>query len=73
MGDAGIELMAHPFKTRRRVADFVRERSDAANVKVKLTALTVNRYLRSKPQISLAFGPQESDGRDVLRIDPPIG
>ncbi len=26
-----------------------------------------------KPQISLAFGPQESDGRDVLRIDPPIG
>jgi len=29
VGDAGIELMAiaacHPFKTRRRVADFVRE------------------------------------------------
>src|SRR5271166_6332812 len=22
VGDAGIELMAHPFKTRRRVADF---------------------------------------------------
>ena len=26
-----------------------------------------------KPQISLAFDPQESNGRDVLRIDPPIG
>src|SRR5208337_1222048 len=35
--------------------------------------VTYESLLARKPQISLAFVPQESNCRDVLRIDPPIG
>ena len=71
MGDAGIELMAIaaaiPSKRGGVSRISCEKRSDAANVKVKLTALTTNCRPARKPQISLAFGPQESNGRDVLR------
>ena len=51
------------------VADFVRETSLAG----KPEGANYESLLPRKPQISLAFDPQESNGRDVLRIDPPIG
>jgi hypothetical protein len=52
------------------------KRSDAANVKVargQTEGANYESLFARKPQISLAFDPQESNGRDVLRIDPPIG
>ena len=51
------------------VADFVRETSLAG----KPEGANYESLLPRKPQISLAFDPQESNGRDVLRIDPQIG
>ena len=79
MADAGIELMAiatwHPFKTRRRVADLVRETIDATNVKAARGQIEGANYespfghlpFARKPQISLGFGPSKSNGRDLLK------
>ena len=61
-GDCGGERIDHVVRSAAH-----------AQLTPTLTALTTNRRPARKPQISLAFGPQESNGRDVLRIDPPIG
>src|SRR5208337_2835523 len=71
VGDAGIELMAIPslvgVPAKRGGVSRIScgKRSDAANVKVargQTEGANYESLFASKPQISLAFDPQESNG-----------